>query len=396
MSIALVQTSTPAAFSGTSSAATTLNGVTSGNTIIVIVAHVDTNGGAPTFTTVDSQSQTVNQDAFAKNTAQGASGALICSLYSANSGTHTITATASTDGAESQGYVVAMEFSGIAASGFDKKSTNTGQSQTPTTGNTSALTVGNELVVCALAYFNGGAGGTYPPTGGTGTYTSVVNHTSGSQTYDGDYQIDTTNSTSAVSAAWGTITASGKWAACVATYEPATTSTYSISCAYGSFSETGIAAGLAIGSNTAYVMLCNPGAFDLIGAQSISQLSIYPQYGSFVLTGLAAIFSGKPTYIMLANTGFFAETGGNANLTWFVSGSMPNFVGSDYYTATALAALLGLAPQTPVEVNSKSAPPGTVIAQSLAPNTVIIEGMPITFSVVKESLLATSYSEPPM
>ena len=135
--IGLVQISAPGTFLGTASATTTLSGVTAGNTIIAVISHVDTLGGAPTFTLADGQG-TYAQDAFAKNIANGAAGALIGSLFNATSGTHVLTATASSDATTSQGFLIAAEFAGL-ANGRDQTSTATGDSQTPSTTPTGSL-----------------------------------------------------------------------------------------------------------------------------------------------------------------------------------------------------------------------------------------------------------------
>jgi hypothetical protein len=393
MSLNPVQNSSLATFAHTYTATASLTGVTAGNTLISLTSVIFTDGSAPTgggFTVSDGTTYT--QDGYFEE--GGLAVVILARLANATAGSHSCTVTIpSGTKADLYGTTELIEFPPLT---LDQTATGGANSTTPSVGPTSALANANEVLIPVLAGGSLGNGGTFPPTGGPGTFTSFYNPSNTSDSCgDADYQVQSSG-TSAVTVSWGTTTFSGKWAAALCTYYATASSNYSLSCAYGSFALTGIAATLTWNTGIGFTLLANPGAFDFVGAQAISQLSIYPNYGQFALFGQNVILSGASAYIMVASGGVFVETPGNANLTWFVSGSMPNFVGMDYYTATALAALLGLAPQTPVEVKAKSPIAGTVIAQSLAPNTVIVQGMPITFSVVGDNLLATAYNEPPM
>ncbi|MFW1012967.1 hypothetical protein ACEV93_25205, partial [Vibrio parahaemolyticus] len=77
-----------------------------------------------------------------------------------------------------------------------------------------------ELAIAAMTHANMSfGGGTYPPTGGPGTYTSMISHTNRA---DADYQVLSTSA--GVGANWGTLSQTGKYTALVAVYMPAATS----------------------------------------------------------------------------------------------------------------------------------------------------------------------------
>jgi hypothetical protein len=220
MAIALVQQSTTGSYAGGSlSASATLSGVTSGNTLISIICHLDEGGTTPTFTLSDGQG-TYAQDSTALGTYESV---VIGSLFTANSGSHTVTGTAgSGTTSNSFGRIILTEWSGIATSGQDQASSNIYNNNItqPTTGTTAGLATSSDLIIAALSFGNVSTGGTFPPTGGPGTYTSLMS----AQAYgfgfgDMDYQI-IASSSAGVSAAWGTLSNSGKGAAAIMTYKP--------------------------------------------------------------------------------------------------------------------------------------------------------------------------------
>lgn len=210
MSITPVQVSTPGSFNGSLTTTTTLTGVTAGNHILVAAMHGDTGGTGPSLSASDAQG------AYASDvlvTELGVATAQIFRLAAATAGTHTISVVASGGlAANSEGEIVAFEVPPVA---LDQSNTGGASSTTPSVAATAALAASGDLAIAALFHVNmSSGGGTFPPTGGTGTYTAAVAHTNQS---DADYQ--TLSSTAGVGANWGTMSVTGKWAAAVAAYK---------------------------------------------------------------------------------------------------------------------------------------------------------------------------------
>lgn len=209
MSLAPIQISTPSNFAGSLSATTTLTGVTAGNHIILLAMHGDLGGSGPTLSASD------GQGAYGVDVLSGGGGGVARTvafrLTNAAAGTHTIVCTASGGTtANSVGTTVAIEVPPVI---LDQSSVNGGSSAAASVAATAALHTTNELALAAIfhgALLNGG--GTFPPAGGTGSYTSLAHLHDG----DADYQVLT--STAGVGADWGTMTNSSKWTALVAAY----------------------------------------------------------------------------------------------------------------------------------------------------------------------------------
>jgi len=208
--VAPVQISTLSNWGGTSlSATTTLTGVTAGNHIILLAMHGDLGGNGPTLSASDAQgSYAIDVDS---NLGLGLARVTMFRLANANAGTHAITCTASTGTtANSVGTTIAIEVPPVT---LDQSNIAGGNGTAVSVSPTSSLAAVNELAVAGIFANNLlTGGGTFPPTGGTGTYISLVHAHDG----DGDYQILT--STAGVGANWGTLSFSGKWAAVIGAY----------------------------------------------------------------------------------------------------------------------------------------------------------------------------------
>lgn len=211
-----VQISTPGAFGGSLTASTTLTGVTQGNTLLVVAMHGATDGSGPSLSASDSQG-TYNIDV-ASTSGLGVARTVIFRLPNANSGSHTISVVASGGAAaNSIGEVIALEMPPCA---LDQSSVSGGSGTAISVAATAALSGANEFAIAALFHVNISAGGgTYPPTGGPGTYTAI-HHSTANQS-DSNYQV--LSSSSGVGANWGTLTTSGKYTALVGVYKPSTT-----------------------------------------------------------------------------------------------------------------------------------------------------------------------------
>jgi hypothetical protein len=226
MSIAIVQTGPGVGSDGTSlTISQTLTGVTANNTVLAFVGHEDSGGTNPTITVSDAQA-TYSPDAVAARGNQVTSG--IYSLFGANSGSHATAAVANSGiSANSDWSLNNQEVSGLGAvSSLDQHNTNTANPSTAPTVTTSALAQGSEYVGVALAGNNVMTGGTYPPTGGNNSpFIAVYSNPSGTggESFDSDYQINT-SATTALLIAWGTLGTSQIWCAAVATYKAATAS----------------------------------------------------------------------------------------------------------------------------------------------------------------------------
>jgi hypothetical protein len=208
---------------GSLSASITTSSVTQHNTLILIFSHEDSGSSNPTFTASDAQGS-YTLDKFVARGNQVGTG--IFSLWDASSGVHTITITAGSGVAANSGFAINyLEASGLGTvNSFDTFSTNSANpGTTPTTGSTSTLAQASELVIASVAYNLNNVGGTYPPTGGNdGPFISIYNKMNFGVPGgggDADYQINT-SATTAVAAAWGTVT-SCLWCAQIGTYKGA-------------------------------------------------------------------------------------------------------------------------------------------------------------------------------
>lgn len=207
--VAIVQASTPSNWAGSLSATTTLTGVTAGNHIILLAMHGDLGGNNPSLSCSD------GQGAYSVDVLSGGGGGVARTaafrITNATAGTHTIVCTASGGTtANSVGTTVAIEVPPVV---LDQSSVAGGSSAAASVAATAALVATNELALAAI--FHGAllsGGGTFPPTGGTGTYTSLAHIHNG----DADSQVLT--STAGVGADWGTLTNVSKWTALVAVY----------------------------------------------------------------------------------------------------------------------------------------------------------------------------------
>jgi len=207
-----VQVSSPGHFNGSLSTSVTLTGVTANNHIVVAVSHGDLGGSSPTISVSDGQGS-YSSDLVVNS--GGAATSALFRLTAVNAGSHTITATASSGSpSNSEGAIVAFEVLPVAV---DQTSTNGGNNATPSVAATSSLANISELAFAVIWHgaLNSG-GGTFPPTGGTGTYTEI----SGIKSDNADVNYQTLTSTAGAGANWGTLTFSSKWAALVAVYKP--------------------------------------------------------------------------------------------------------------------------------------------------------------------------------
>jgi hypothetical protein len=211
VSITPVQVSTPGAFAGSLTATTSLTGVTANNHIIVAAMHEDTAGSAPTLSCSDGQGS-YGADVVASS-GGGVAYTALFRLANASAGTHSISVVASGGtAANSKGAIVAFEVPPVV---LDQSSTGGSVGTAVSVAATATLAASGDLAIAAVLHANlNSGGGTFPPTGGTGTYTSAsVPHTNNA---DCDYQ--TLTSTAGVGANWGTFSFSGKWTAAVGAY----------------------------------------------------------------------------------------------------------------------------------------------------------------------------------
>jgi hypothetical protein len=209
MSIALVQTSAYVKFVGTLSVGTTLTGVSSGNTLILIVAHANysATNAANVISATDAQgSYLIDQE-----TTGGRFSCDIMRLANANAGTHTVTATANYGtAANSFGGLVLTEWSGIqgydTGTGVDQESTsNTGP---VATGSTGTLSTASDMAI-ALAILAQGT-----PSG----FTNIELDTVSVATYSAAYKALSSNA--GASANFGTVSPAGEWCCNIACYVP--------------------------------------------------------------------------------------------------------------------------------------------------------------------------------
>lgn len=212
MSLTPVQIGTPAAFNGSLTATASLTGVTQGNTILVIAMHGATDGAGPTLSASDAQGSYTAD--VTSGSGGGVARTVIFSLANASAGSHSIAVVASSGAAaNSKGEVVALEMPPCT---LDQSSIAGGNAAAISVAATASLADAGEFAIAALFHVNlSSGGGTYPPTGGPGTYTAI-HHSTANQS-DSNYQV--LSNTSGVGANWGTLSVSGKYTALVGVYK---------------------------------------------------------------------------------------------------------------------------------------------------------------------------------
>jgi len=201
--------------SATPTTAPSLTGVTALNDLVLLVVVITYVAGttAADLTASDAQGS-YSQDCAEPYYSIGGNLALaaIFRLKQANSGTHTVTVT-TTNGSASYGWAQLVEVSGDANAAVDTTAVNSGSSTTPSCGPTSALAQANEIAFSAIGGYS-----TFTAWNEPSGWTNISNTSSGSfAPYSFDYIVTTTNT--ALTANYGTISASQNWGGCIATYE---------------------------------------------------------------------------------------------------------------------------------------------------------------------------------
>jgi hypothetical protein len=210
VSAALVQTSALAQFAGSLSATATLSGVASGNALLFTMAHQDFSIANP------SMSFSAGYSADLLVYYNSVLALAIGSRFGVAGGSVSVTATASTGTpSNSDGALVLQEWSGLI--GLDQIASHSAASAAPTSSATPALSGSNDLILTALVGQQSLAGGTFPPTGGPGPYSTIQSSPAG-LLLDMDYQ-SISGSNAAVSASWGTISTATHWLAGIVAYQ---------------------------------------------------------------------------------------------------------------------------------------------------------------------------------
>lgn len=241
--------------------------------------------------------------------------------------------------------------------------------------------------------------------------------------YGFSYKITTANT--ALSPSYGSLGTSAAWGLATAAYEPASAAlNFTLTAGAGSFVETGENAVFSLSSSSTHLLLANPGAFDLVGAESQSQLELYTTFGSIVMTGENAILnsSSGQAYSLACAYGSFSMTGINAVLqtlsyvfpvpfgsfvwtgeqaTLISPGNptgyefLPNFVGMDWLEASLVLYQGGYAEINPVIVRMKgltqASQKGIVMGQAPLANTLVKPGTAVQLSVNSDSLLSVAF-----
>lgn len=164
-------------FSASSSAPSTVTGVSPGDLLVAFVAHLQFDSLGSDFTVADADgSYTIATPNFG-----GEIGIGIATRIATSAGSHTATATGSAgSAANSQGYIVLSRFStGGSSASFDNGTGQRANSTTPSTGSAS-LTGSNDLLLVGFDCETSMAGATTPPVGGPGAFTNVFLDLTGS------------------------------------------------------------------------------------------------------------------------------------------------------------------------------------------------------------------------
>lgn len=219
----VVQTSSRGDFpqGGAGATATiTFTGITAGNSIIVagLGGEILPGGGATmscndgsAFTSAAHVQVSVGGNVYVFSTVQH--------RHNVASGTHVIVCTNSAGTFASYGYVCAIEVSGLQNAAADVTSTNSGTSNSPTTGSATPSTASSIAVATGMfADFGNPVAFGHPPSG----YTSICVVTDGTASGggSGDYKI--LSSTSAENPSYATFTAANQWTGALAVYKATT------------------------------------------------------------------------------------------------------------------------------------------------------------------------------
>lgn len=191
----------------------TLNSVVSGHDIAVLDNYTDYGSSSNATDTCNDGSAYTSEVSHLYNAQRLTQ---ILRLRNVSSGTHTIVCTGGGTAGNSFGQAMAVEIGGDANLAVDGTAVNDASSVTPSVGPTGTLAVSGEIVLVALGGDgnNSWAGITSPPTTG---YTSLYLDTAAS-IMQSSFAYQQVYSTSAVSAAWGTLTTGSPWGGVIATF----------------------------------------------------------------------------------------------------------------------------------------------------------------------------------
>ena len=212
----LVQSSAAVEFLGDASSKNlSLTGVTSGNSILVGVAVAVFTGIEPVFTVSDGSSYAEDVAVWFSTAASQRVKVGIYRLHGAASGAHTISVSfTGPSAANVYGAVRAHEISGLQNSNADKTMSGTGNSNTPVTGASGALSQADNFVFgCVMTEF----AGIDTPTNFTNVY--LDNSTSGVSPNSQDYRV--ISNAASLTIGWGTLDVSGDWGCVGAVYKNA-------------------------------------------------------------------------------------------------------------------------------------------------------------------------------
>lgn len=215
----LVQTGAEVDWAGFNSRTAIVAGVALGDTIIVENTMCNFGTGISTIgcsTVNDGSAYTLDA-----NITNGVTGAPltveIWRLHNAAAGTHNIVLTSNHANSNNFGRIIAYSVNGLQNAAPDVTKTNTGNSTTPQTGSSAALSQSGEFVVAGMVLATTVGSPAFTSPANTG-YTSIMNkQTTPNMPASADYKHVT--ATTALSADWGTIAGSEQWAALLAAYK---------------------------------------------------------------------------------------------------------------------------------------------------------------------------------
>lgn len=311
MTIAIVQTGSTGDFNRASLTATSTFGssTSSGNSILLVGWHNDFGSAGGSISVSDGTAYTLDQN--------NPHGAGIITTFSASrintlGGTTAVTATDSGGlAANSGGRVVALEVSGLNAFDSAHSVAATGTSTTPSVGPSGSPLTNPSLIIATFSGISSMAGATTPPSGFTTLATDLTGAT-GSVGYSA-YQIVT--STSALTAALGSLTTATNWTGGLAIYSGAGGTSYTLSGAFGTYVVGGEAATLTQGSGTAYILISASGTYDYTGAASSSGIQIDLETGTYTVTGVDAGLLIPGGFTLIGNVGDYSLSGQNSTLS---------------------------------------------------------------------------------
>lgn len=217
MSFTIVQAGTPVAFANSGATITaTLNGVVSGNTLILLSA-LYRGATPPTATVNDGTALTLAVRAAVTKT-DSCSAASMHYRHNVTSGTHNIGVTTDSGAGERFGWALPLEVNGLVNAAPNRTGTNNADSANPTVSLSADTTVADCVIFSYLSIGQDGSDASIDVPAATG-YTNLMVKQDITAEMGGAFDYKIVSATGPQSSAYGTLSGSMAWAFGLAAFE---------------------------------------------------------------------------------------------------------------------------------------------------------------------------------